>query len=348
MVMPGGTESVLGMSVDMCDIAEEIYISEKAFENMRNLLYIRFFRKEGLSYLPQLRLLQCDAYPHMFLPSRFRTECLVELNMSHSKLKTLWGDNAQFSNALCLRGNTQLVVITNYLIRLRRLRMIDISFCVNIVWLPKFPCSVRHITALNCESLQTLHGPFRNPSIRLNFTNCLKLDHNAQEEIHQSVYGVAILPGGQVPAYFTHRHSGPSVMVFSNSMDLSSFSSFKVCLVVAAGNRFKGCDTSFYTSLRGDPIKTYYTVMSNQPELRVDHICMFECVLPPDYDGAVATHLGARRSTTRLMKFDFNCHGCEVVECGVLFLEARQSPVPEKRVGPSSKCPTPAKRFRAQ
>lgn len=95
------------MSVDMCDLNEDFYINEKAFENMRNLLYIRIYRSndanpnkmklpdDGLSYLPQLRLLQWDAYPHMFLPSRFRTECLVELSMSHSKLKTLWGDNAQ-------------------------------------------------------------------------------------------------------------------------------------------------------------------------------------------------------------------------------------------------------------
>lgn len=99
-----GTGTVLGISVDMCDIDEDLYISEKAFENMRNLLYIRFSRsnaadnnkmklpEEGLSYLPQLRLLQWDAYPLMFLPSRFRTECLVELNMSSSKLKTLWRD----------------------------------------------------------------------------------------------------------------------------------------------------------------------------------------------------------------------------------------------------------------
>ncbi|XP_024013283.1 putative disease resistance protein At4g11170 isoform X2 [Eutrema salsugineum] len=292
------TETVLGMSVDMCDFDEDFYISEKAFENMRNLIYIRFYRsneadknkmklpEEGLGYLPQLRLMQWDAYPHVFLPSRFRTECLVELNMSHSKLKMLWGDNAQplrslrfmdlsksqnlevipnlleatnlerldlswceslvelpssiknlhkltrlemscctnleiiptninlaslshlhfrychrlktfpeistnitylkikgtaitevppsvrswrrieeicmertkvkrlvhvpyILDALCLRGNTQLVSITNYLTQLRRLRMIDISFCVRIVSLPKLPNSVHHVTALN-------------------------------------------------------------------------------------------------------------------------------------------------------------------------------------------------------
>ncbi|WZZ13468.1 hypothetical protein YC2023_106557 [Brassica napus] len=115
-----GTDSVLGMSVDMCDLNEDFYINEKAFENMRNLLYIRIYRSndanpnkmklpdDGLSYLPQLRLLQWDAYPHMFLPSRFRTECLVELSMSHSKLKTLWGDNAQgekyFSTERCMES----------------------------------------------------------------------------------------------------------------------------------------------------------------------------------------------------------------------------------------------------
>lgn len=250
-------------------------------------------------------------------------------------------------DTLCLRGNTKLVAI-NYLIRVRRLVMIDTSFCVSLVYLPKLPYSVRHLTALNCESLQRLHGPFRNPSIRLNFTNCLNLDQNAQEMIHQSVYDVAILPGGQVPEYFTHRHIGNSVVAFFTFDGSVSFSSFKVCLVLAAGKRFESCDTSFYTSFRGDPTKKYYTYMSNQPELKVDHICMFECALPPDYDGPT-TSLGTRRSTTKLFRFDFNCnYGCKVLECGVLFLEARKSTIAEKRAESSSTCPRPAKRSKAQ
>nr|VDD29716.1 unnamed protein product [Brassica oleracea] len=491
-----GKDSVLGLSVDMCDLNEEFYISENAFENMRNLIYIRIYRsndpntnkmklqEEGLSYLPQLRLLQWEAYPHMFLPSRFRTECLVELNMSHSKLKTLWGDNAQplrnlkimnlsnspnlesfpnlleatklerldlswceslvelpssiqnlhklsllemscctsleiiptninlatlsrlhFRNCprlktfpeistninylkirgtaitevppsvkswrrikeicmesaevrilinlpyiletLCLRGNTKLVAITNYLIRLRRLRMIDISFCVSLVYLPKLPYSVRYLTALNCESLRRLHGPFRNPSIRLKFTNCLKLDHNAQEMIHQSVFDVVILPGGQVPAYFTHQYNGNSGFYHFTFDGSVSFYSFKVCLMLAAGTRFESCQTSFYTSLRGNPIKKYYTYILNQPQLKVDHICMFECVLPPEYDGP--PYLGTRPSTTKLFKFDFNCnYGCKVLECGLLFLEARKSLIAAKRAESSSTCPRPAKRSKAQ
>ncbi|XP_006392106.2 probable disease resistance protein RPP1 [Eutrema salsugineum] len=65
------------------------------------------------------------------------------------------------------------------------------------------------------------------------------------------------------------------------------------------------------------------------------------------YDGP-ATRLGATRSKKRFMRFNFNCQGCQVLECDVLFLEPRQSLVPSKRVGSSSQGPRPAKRSNTQ
>lgn len=232
-------------------------------------------------------------------------------------------------DALCLRSNFKLKTIPNDLILLPRLRMIDISFCINIVSLPKLPDSVSALTALNCESLQRIHGPFRNPSISLKFTNCLKLDQRAQETIHQSVYRVTILPGGQVPSYFTHRDHGNSILIHSDSIDLLKFWSFKVCLVLEGGSIFDRCDTYFYKNMFGEPTEKYLTTMVSQPMLSMDHLCMFELVLPRKYDGP-STHLETRRKIP-LMEFNFKCnYGCKVVECGIQFLEAPRSLVAKR------------------
>ncbi|XP_010422059.1 PREDICTED: putative disease resistance protein At4g11170 isoform X1 [Camelina sativa] len=464
----------------MSEIKEELYISEKTFEEMRNLLYLKFYMSspvddkmkvklllpEGLSYLPQLRLLQWDAYPLEYFPSRFRPECLVELNMSHSKLKKLWSGvqplrNLRIMNLynsrnlevfpnlteainlntldlgwceslvelpssiknlqnlnwlemscckkleivptninlasleflhlryctrlktfpeistnirllkikgtaitevpppveywskieeicmertkvkrlvhvpyvlerLCLRGNIELESIPSYLRYLRRLNMIDISYCINIISLPELPGSLSALTAVNCKSLQRLHGHFRNRSITMNFTNCLKLDQRAQEKIHQSIYinqstyKVAILPGEQVPAYFPFQSTGNSIMIHSDKVDLSKFNRFKVCIVLGAGKAFQGCDIKFYKQLSCEPREYYVPKRLDAPFLESDHLCMCEFRLLPPHP---PTQRELRRPIKMMMvSFEIRSpNGCEVKECGLQFLEPHET-----------------------
>ncbi|EOA19850.1 hypothetical protein CARUB_v10000100mg [Capsella rubella] len=477
----GGTGTVLGISLDMSEIKEELYISEKTFEEMRNLLYLKFYMsshvddemklklllpEEGLSYLPQLRLLQWDAYPLEFLPSHFRPECLVELNMSNSKLKKLWSGVQPLRNLrtmnlynsrnlevlpnlleatklntlnlgwceslvelpssiknlqnlfllemsccgkleiiptninlasleflhlryctrlktfpeistnirllkikgtsitevppsvqywrkieeicmertkvkrlvhvpyalerLCLRGNRELETLPRYLKYLPRLHMIDISYCINIISLPELPGSVSALTAVNCESLQRLHSHFRNRSITLNFTNCLKLDQRAQEKIHESVYinqsayQVALLPGAQVPTYFTYRSTGNAIMIHWDKLDLSKYNRFKVCLVLGAGKRFQGCDIKFYKQMLCKPREYHVAKRLDTPILVSDHLCMCEFgLLPP--------HPPTQRELLRpikMMMVSFESRGfdkCQVKECGLQFLEPHET-----------------------
>ncbi|CAA7041075.1 unnamed protein product [Microthlaspi erraticum] len=97
-----GTETVLGISLDMSEIDEQLYISEKSFVKMPNLQFLRLYNNfpdervkvyvpHGLDYLPRkLSLLQWDLYPVKHMPYKFRPEFLVELTMRDSKLEKLW------------------------------------------------------------------------------------------------------------------------------------------------------------------------------------------------------------------------------------------------------------------
>lgn len=87
----------------MSEIQNDVFMSERVFEDMRNLKFLRFYNKKfdenqsfklhlprGLDYLPSVRLLHWDSYPMKYIPSQFRPECLVELRMMHSKVVKLW------------------------------------------------------------------------------------------------------------------------------------------------------------------------------------------------------------------------------------------------------------------
>lgn len=91
------------MDLDLSEINGEFNISDKCFEGMWNLQFLRFYGKvedhngcrlyspQSLKYLsPKLRLLHWEHFPMTCLPSTFIPEFLVELNMRCSKLKKLW------------------------------------------------------------------------------------------------------------------------------------------------------------------------------------------------------------------------------------------------------------------
>lgn len=86
----------------MSELDDEVYISEKAFEKMTNLQFLRLYNHfpdeavklcvpHGMDYLPRkLRLLHWDSYPVKCMPSKFRPEYLVELTLRDSKLEKFW------------------------------------------------------------------------------------------------------------------------------------------------------------------------------------------------------------------------------------------------------------------
>ena len=77
-----------------------------------------------------------------------------------------------------------------------------------------------------------LECSFHNPHVWLYFDNCFKLNQEARDLIIQnSEY--AVLPGGQVPAYFTHRATGGGPLTIKlNEKSLPKSISFKACFLL--------------------------------------------------------------------------------------------------------------------
>ena len=93
-----GSKSVIGLKFEYYRIREEIDISEKAFEGMSNLQFLKVCGftdalqiTGGLNYLShKLRLLEWRHFPMTCLPCTVNLEFLVELVMPYSKLEKLW------------------------------------------------------------------------------------------------------------------------------------------------------------------------------------------------------------------------------------------------------------------
>lgn len=113
MVIFQGTRSVIGIDLNLFEIDDELTISERAFEGMTSLKFLRFygdlihFKKlhlpRGLNYISRkLTLLDWAHFPMPYLPSNFNPEFLVELIMCHSNLEKLW-EGVQVSSFVILK-----------------------------------------------------------------------------------------------------------------------------------------------------------------------------------------------------------------------------------------------------
>ncbi|CAN6848296.1 unnamed protein product [Brassica oleracea] len=182
-----GTKEVLGISLDMSELDDEVYISEKAFKKMTNLQFLRLYNHfpdeavklhlpHGLDYLPRkLRLLHWDSYPIKCMPSKFRPEYLVELTLRDSKLEKFWegaqplpglrhmdlSSSKKIKDIPNLSGATNLeklylrfcenlvtTVSSSSLQNLNKLKVLDMSCCIKLKALP---------TNINLESLSVLN-----------------------------------------------------------------------------------------------------------------------------------------------------------------------------------------------
>ena len=102
-----GTVNVEGIFLDVSKI-REIELSSTAFARMYNLRLLKIYNSvagdkctvhlpSGLESLSEeLRYLHWDGYPLTSLPSNFRPQNLVEINLSCSKVNRLWRGDQVF------------------------------------------------------------------------------------------------------------------------------------------------------------------------------------------------------------------------------------------------------------
>lgn len=96
-----GTKDVEAISLDASNVHPNVSLS--SFRSMYNLRYLKIFyskpesennRKKALEPLSLpygLRFLHWEHYPLQSLPQDFDPSNLVEIDMPHSQLQTLWG-----------------------------------------------------------------------------------------------------------------------------------------------------------------------------------------------------------------------------------------------------------------
>ncbi|XP_020872252.1 disease resistance protein RML1A isoform X4 [Arabidopsis lyrata subsp. lyrata] len=214
-----GTGSVIGISFDTSNIGE-VSVSKGAFEGMRNLRFLRIFRRwfggegtlqipEDLDYLPLLRLLHWEFYPRTSLPRRFQPERLMELRMPFSNLEKLWGgiqslpnlkiidlmfsrqlkeipnlSNATNLEELTLEGCGSLVELPSSIKNLQKLKILDVGFCCMLQVIPSNInlASLKILTMNGCSRLRTF------PEISSNI-KVLNLGDTDIEDVPPSVAG---------------------------------------------------------------------------------------------------------------------------------------------------------------
>ncbi|KAL1198681.1 putative disease resistance protein RPP1 [Cardamine amara subsp. amara] len=161
---------------------------------------------------------------------------LTELQMSYSE--NLKESPHAFDSMTYLHfSDTEIQEVPPWVNRFSRLNRLELNGCRKLVSLPQIPASLSYINAENCESLERLDCSFNNPMI-LNFAKCFKLNQQARDLIiHTSLTGhtseYSVLPGKEVPAYFTDRAiSGSSLTIKLNEKPLPASMRFKACVMV--------------------------------------------------------------------------------------------------------------------
>ncbi|KAF2611485.1 hypothetical protein F2Q70_00007297 [Brassica cretica] len=199
-----GSKSVIGLRFDYYRIKEEIDISEKAFEGMSNLQFLKVYGYSdtlqltgGLKNLShKIRLLEWSDFPMTCLPCTVKLEFLVELIMHRSKLEKLWEGIKplrtlkwmDLRDSVNLKELPDLSTATNLeklnlrncssLIKLpsltgNRLEVLDIGGCSSLVELPSFIGNVVNLRELDLNSFPNM---LELPSYIGNATNLKKLD----------------------------------------------------------------------------------------------------------------------------------------------------------------------------
>ncbi|KAG2334241.1 hypothetical protein Bca52824_005421 [Brassica carinata] len=114
-----------------------------------------------------------------------------------------------------------------------RLNQFFLKGCRKLVSVPRISDSIHSIFASDCESLEILECSFPDPKVWLYFANCFKLNQEARDLIIQTNSRYAVLPGTQVPAYFTHRATGGgplTIKLTENPLPIST--RFKACILL--------------------------------------------------------------------------------------------------------------------
>ncbi|KAF3506530.1 hypothetical protein F2Q69_00000440 [Brassica cretica] len=138
--------------------------------------------------------------------------------------------------------DTEIQEVPCWVKRLSSLCGFVLKGCRKLVSLPPIIDSICTMDASDCESLEIVECSFHHPWAELNFSNCFKLNQVARDLIIKNSSKCAVLPGGQVPAYFTHRATGGGPLTIKlNGKPLPKSVRFKVCILLLYKDDHDAC-----------------------------------------------------------------------------------------------------------
>ncbi|KAL5753553.1 hypothetical protein ACOSP7_021773 [Xanthoceras sorbifolium] len=188
-----GTNAVESISLDLSQISDQLQLSHDAFMRMPGLKFLKFYNyqhyggynekdqvqlHQGLELLPdELRYLHWHRYPLKSLPSNFKPDHLVELEMPYSKIEQLWKDNQPLENLrrIDLSYSRHLMEAPN-ISQVSNLEIMALHGCSSLTKFPSFPCNIEKLylshTAIEeiPPAIETL-----NKLVVLNLQKCTKL-----------------------------------------------------------------------------------------------------------------------------------------------------------------------------
>ncbi|XP_019057126.1 PREDICTED: probable WRKY transcription factor 16 [Tarenaya hassleriana] len=187
-----GTLDIQGISLDTSELSFDV--KSMAFKKMYGLRVLKIYNSSpgkhprvrlpnGLESLPnELRLLHWENYPLKSLPQKFNPENLVELNMSHSKIKKLWEGTKDLRNLKMIRlSHSRQLTEFPRLSKALNLEHIDVEGCTGLV---KVSSSIQYLGKLvvlnlkGCSRLQTLPAMVNLKSLEvLNLSGCSELEN---------------------------------------------------------------------------------------------------------------------------------------------------------------------------
>ncbi|KFK25888.1 hypothetical protein AALP_AA8G175200 [Arabis alpina] len=351
------SRNVIGLDLTLSKPDDALYItSERAFERMTNL---QFLRIRGRLYLPQklnsisrkLILLDWDEFPMICLPSNFNSTFLVDLRMQRSKLEKLWDDTQLLPNlkwmdlgySVNLKELPDLSTATN-------LELLLLNECSNLLELPSSignAINLKRLLLEGCTSLVELPSSIGNATNleTLELSECSSLLSRPQRNCHRTSASVnqlvvsnhkhAVIPGGEVPDYFSYRANGGTVTVKLNErppqepvyyslhangrtitvkFDEPPYKSlFKACFaLVKVGDEAGNAE---------DDLNMSYTITDIQHDLAVPYAWRY-LRLPPLPEHLYTIAIEAAVTSSNWLSFELSIGGSmwAIKECGILQL----------------------------
>ncbi|CAA0326033.1 unnamed protein product [Arabidopsis thaliana] len=212
---------------------------------------------------------------------------------------------------LDLSGCSSLVELPSSIGNIINLQELYLYKCPKLVSLPQLPHSLSILHAESCESLKTLACSFPNPEVWLKFTDCWKLNEKGRDIIIQtSTSECTMLPGREVPAFFTYRATtGGSLAVKLNERHCRTSFRFKVCILLVRKGDKIDCEErgSVYLTIVEKQSGHKYSLKSpTLYPLLTEHLYTFEV----EAKGVESIEL--------LFEFEINFNeDWEIGECGI-------------------------------